>query len=202
MKYVRSCFLGLGVWVISFPLFIAIAFLVNSLIYPALLEWFPRVVPQYNFVNERENYEQFFAFLGMISGIATVFVSSYITIRLDNKRMEYMITKTDGMYTIREGAEVYFSEYFRADLIIALIIPLPLLFLDAFLLPQLSFLPDGVFSIIETLFSPTRAFTDFLGMIPSYLVMSVMMLSSRCLCALRAIDVWRVLWLSDIQYVG
>ena len=202
MKYVRACFLGLGVWFISFPVFMAISFAVNSLLYPALLEWFPGFLPQYNFVNERESYERFFAFLGLLSGILAIFVSSYITIRLDNGRMEYMITKTQGMYTIKEGASIYFSEFARADLIAALVIPLPILFVDLFIVPQLTFLPDGVLSIIEMPFSPTRAFTDFLGIIPSYLVMSAMMLSSRCLCAIRALDVWRVIWLSDIQYIG
>ncbi len=202
MKYVRACFLGLGVWAISFPLFMAISFAVNSLLYPALLEWFPGFLPQYNFVNERESYERFFAFLDLLSGILAIFVSSYITIRLDNERMEYMITKTQGMYTIKEGASIYFSEYVRADLAAALAIPLPLLLVDVFIFPQLAFLPDGVLSIIEMLFSPTRAFTDFLGIILSYFVMAAMMFFARCLSAYRAIDVWRVIWLSDIEYVG
>ena len=180
-----------------------IGFAVNSLIYPALLEWFPKLIPEYNFVNEREDYDRLAAALTLICGVIYIFVSSHISLRLDNERMEYMISSTDGLYTISEGARIYYSRYLYADIFAALLIPLPMLLLDIFAMPQLiGLLPDGVISLMSMPFEPTRAFSAFLGIVPAYVFMSVCFLVSRLASGLRCIDVWRAVWLSDIEFVG
>ncbi len=202
MRIFKSlCFSEL-IWFCSFFGFFFISFSVNSLIYPAFLEWFPNIVPEYNFVTEREEYLALYITLILISGIVTVICAGYISVRFDNERMEHMITKTEGMYTLSEGAAIYYPRYFKDDVIISLILPLPLLLADLFLMPMLSFLPDGVISLLGNLFLPTRAFTDAMPAILAYTVMAVAFLLSRVLSGLRAIDAFRGIWLSDIDYVG
>ena len=148
MKYLKAFALGLCIWCFSFMLFGLIDFAVKALIYPALVEWFPRLVPEYNFVNEREDYDRLYATMSVISSLILICVASHVTMRLDNERMEYMITETEGLYTISEGAGIYYSRYIRADIIASLLIPLPLMILDA-LLPLFEFLPEGVLSLIQ-----------------------------------------------------
>ena len=180
-----------------------ISFAVNSLIYPALLEWFPGLIPEYNFVNEREDYDRLAATLTVISGVILIFVISHISLRLDNERMEYMISKTDGLYTLAEGARMYYSRYFYADIFASLLIPLPILLLDTLVMPHLvGFLPDGAVSLISIPLEPTRAFSYSVGTIPAYILMAVCFLVSRLASGFRCIDVWRAIWLSDIEYVG
>ena len=182
-------------------LFGFIRFAVESLVYPALLEWFPQIIPEYNFVNERDDYERLAAALKVISAMILLFVVSHITLRLDNERMEYMITETEGLYTLGDGARIYYSRYLKADACAALLIPLPLMIFEAFL-PLFGFLPEGALSLIQIPLEPTRAFTSTLGVIPAYLVMVVTFCAARLASGLRCIDLWRALWLSDIEYLG
>lgn len=202
MKYIKAFFLGFCIWVVSFILFSFIHFAVSSLIYPWLLDAFPKIIPQYNFVNEREDYERFYRLLALISAIINAFVTSHISLRLDNGRMEFMITKTEGLYTIKEGAKLYYSTYFTADVFAGVMIPLPFILVIELLIPKLSFLPDGVLSLIAMPLAPTMAFVDALGGLFGYLVMVLVIFVSRILSGLRCVDLWRGIWLSDIEYVG
>jgi hypothetical protein len=201
MRYLKAFLFGLGIWCISFAIFGFIDFAVKSLIYPALTEWFPRIVPEYNFVNEREDYDRLYATMSVISALILICISSHVTMRLDNERMEYMITETEGLYTLGDGARIYYSRYLKADTCAAMLIPLPLMIFEAFL-PLFGFLPEGALSLIQIPLEPTRAFTSTLGVIPAYLVMAVTFCAARLASGLRCIDLWRALWLSDIEYLG
>ncbi len=202
MKYLRAVFIGFLIWCLAFLILGAVSFVVNSLIYPAFLRWFPRLVPEYNFVNEREDYERFYLVLSVISVSISIFILSYVSIRLENERMEYMITKTEGKYALGEGMLIYFPRYIYPDILAALVIPLPLLLLDIFALPFLDFLPEGLQSLINMPFEPTRIICEAFGIPLGYLFMAALFFAARILSGIRAIDIWRVLWLSDIQYVG
>ena len=202
MKYLRAVSIGFLIWCLAFLILGAVSFVINSLIYPAFLQWFPRIVPEYNFVNERENYERFYLALSVISVVISIFILSYASIRLDNERMEYMITKTEGKYTLGEGISIYFPRYLRSDIAASLVIPLPLMVTDIFVLPFLDFLPEGLLSLIYMPFEPTRIICEAFGLVFGYLFMAVLFFVSRMLSGIRALDIWRVLWLSDIQYVG
>ncbi len=202
MRILKSFWFAELIWVVAFPVFMLVSFSVNSLIYPAFLEWFPDIIPNYNFVTEHEEYIGLYTTLSFISGIIVLFSIAYISVRFDNERMEYMITETEGMYTLRDGAMIYYPRYFKDDVIISLILPLPLVLLDVFLMPAISFLPDGILSLIENIFLTTRAFTDSMDLIFAYFVMSAVCFISRIISGIRAIDVFRASWLSDIEYVG
>lgn len=202
MKYLRAVFIGILMWCLAFVILGAVSFVINSLLYPAFLQWFPRLVPEYNFVNEREDYERFYLALSVIAVAVSIFILSYASVRLDNERMEYMITKTEGKYTLGEGVSIYFTRYFYPDVLAAAVIPLPLLLIDIFALPFLGFLPEGLLSLINMPFEPTRIVCEAFGIVFGYLFMAVLFFLSRLLAGLRALDIWRVLWLSDIQYVG
>ena len=201
MRYLKAFLFGLGIWCVSFAAFGLIDFAVKSLIYPALVEWFPRIVPEYNFVNEREDYDRLYATMSVISALILICISSHVTMRMDNERMEYMITETEGLYTLSDGAKIYYSRYLWIDVYAALLIPLPLMVFDAFL-PIFSFLPEGALSLIQIPLEPTRALVDNLGAVFAYLVMAVTFCVARLLSGLRCIDFWRALWLSDIEYLG
>ena len=127
MKNIKSIAFGFGIWLVSFPIFLLLSFFIGSILYPAFLEWFPDLVPKYNFVTERENYELLHTVLEFISAIITVFISSHLAVRFDNDRMERMITLTEGLYTLKDGAKIYYPAYIKCDVMAAVLIPLPLL---------------------------------------------------------------------------
>ncbi len=202
MRYLKAIGLGFTVWVVSFPVFLLVSFSVNSLIYPALTEWFPRVFSIPNFVKDREGYEALYNLLGFISGVITVLTASYLSVRFDNERMEYMVAETEGMYSFREGMSLYYPRYRSADIAASFIIPLPLLLTDLFIIPLLDFLPYGVKELIDFLFLSTRAFTDYGGIIFGYILAVLIFLAARMLSGLRSIDAYRAFWLSDVEYAG
>jgi hypothetical protein len=67
MRYLKTAVLGFAIWCFGFLLVPLVSFFITSIVYPAFLEWFPDSVPEYNFVNEREKYEQFYLMLDVIS---------------------------------------------------------------------------------------------------------------------------------------
>ncbi len=202
MRYIKSFSFGLLLWLVSFPVFMFVGFLINSVFYPAFAEWFPALVPRYNFVLEREEYDALYGTLELFTGVLTVGLISYISVRYDNERMEYMIRKTDGMYSIREGCNIYYPRYFLNDIALSCTVPLPLFLIDALLLPTLTFLPEGVNSLLSFVFLPSRAFSAGFGVIGGCMLTAFFFFVFRILSGVRAIDVYRALWLSEIEYMG
>ncbi len=202
MKRLRSFGFSLVVWCFSFLIFWLVSFGVENLAYPAALVWFPDLVPEYNFVNEREKYELLYAVLRVISAGITALVVSYISVRHDNERFEYMISKTEGMYTMSEGCRLYFGRYIFIDLIIAVLIPTVTVLLEAQILPLLSMLPEGVIDMIRTPLAVSSSFISLLGGVGAVILLSALIFGARLLAGLYAIDRFRVVWLSDIQYLG
>ncbi len=202
MRYARAVGFGFCAFAVLFPLFMLASFTVRSLIFPALVEWFPRTFSIPNFVNDREGYEALYALLGLISGMIFVLFVSYISVRFDNERMEFMVAKTEGMYTYSEGLALYYPRYISADILASVLIPLPLLLVDKFILPMLDFIPYDVMQLINDIFLSTRAFTDFGGAVFGYIILAFSLFFARMICGLWSVNAFRALWLSDVEYMG
>ena len=116
--------------------------------------------------------------------------------------MEYMISKTDGMYTMRDGLKLYLKRNLLDDLVASAVVPLPFVYIGWRLIPQLVFLPESVVSLLNIPLEPTGIMVSAFGAVGAYAVIAAAFLVFRIVSGIRAIDVWRVVWLSDIQYVG
>ena len=202
MKNLKTIGFSLFVWCFSAILFSAVCFVVINVIYPAMLGEFPGLLPDYNFVNEREKYEQFRKILEAICAIVAAAILSYLSVRYDNERFEYMITKTEGMYTLREGIALWYPRYVRSDLLVSVIIPLLAVILESRVIPLLTFLPESAKDVLYLPLSLSSAFLALFGEVWSIVIMFLVIYASRLLAGFRALDRFRVVWLSDIQYLG
>ena len=189
-------------WCFSAVIFFVVAFAVENLLYPALISEFPGFLPDYSFVNEREKYEQLHRILKMISAVIAAIFISYLSVRYDNERFEYMITKTEGMYTLREGIALWYPRYVRYDLLVSVIIPLLAVILESRVIPLLTFLPESAKDLLYLPLSLSSAFLALFGEVWSIVILFLVIYASRLLAGLRALDRFRVVWLSDIQYLG
>ena len=202
MKNLKTIGFSLFVWCFSAVIFFVVAFAVENLLYPALISEFPGFLPDYSFVNEREKYEQLHRILKMISAVIAAIFISYLSVRYDNERFEYMITKTEGMYTLRDGIALWYPRYVRSDLLVAVIIPLLAVILESRVIPLLTFLPESAKDLLYLPLSLSSAFVALFGEVWSIVILFLVIYASRLLAGLRALDRFRVVWLSDIQYLG
>lgn len=202
MKNLKTIGFSLFVWCFSALLFSAVCFVVINVIYPAILNEFPGLLPDYNFVKEREKYEQLRKILEMICASLAAVILSCLSVRYDNERFEYMITKTEGMYTLREGAALWYPRYVVSDLLVALVIPTLAVILESRIIPLLNFLPESAIGMLYLPLSLSSAFIAVFGEVWSVLLLFFIIYATRLLWGLRALDRFRVIWLSDIQYLG
>ncbi len=202
MRYLKTIGFSLFVWCFSFVLFSAVCFVIINLIYPALLSEFPGLLPDYNFVNEREKYEQLRRILEAISAAVAAAILSYVSVRYDNERFEYMITETEGMYTMKAGISIYYSRYLLSDVVVSVIIPILVVAFESGVIPLMDFLPESVIEVLYLPFSLSSAFISLVGDIWAVILLTVLIFITRLLAGFRAIDRFRVVWLSDIQFLG
>ena len=195
MRYLRNVFYAELLWLVATFIMNVPEFLVGDVLYPALGDWFPTVFTEINPVTSPDEYAKLELTLNIIVAILTVFIISYFTVRFDNERMEYMIRRTEGMYLVFEGAALYYPRYFLADLIVALVAPLPLL-VGSLLLPET--IPELFKYVVNFAFDFTHAFTDALGYIFGYVTMVLSIFVSRLVFGISSLSAWRGVWLSEI----
>jgi len=194
MRYVKNVYYAALGWLVM-PLVAGVcSFFVTSVIFPALCQWFPHVFINYSPVLEPDKYEILSAALRIISATAAIVIYSYALVRFDNERMEYIIRKTEGMYTPGEGAVLYYPRYFYQDLAVALIIPAPLS-VASFFVPE--HITDYIDPVFDYLFYFGRMFTDSVGIILGILLMSSAILLTRLIAGLKSLRAWQGIWLSD-----
>jgi len=191
-----SVLVGLLSWVLGFLAFYPFGYLVGEVAYPALCKWAPRFFRVYNQVLEPEAFERVNGNINLIAALFAIFAISYLTVRYDNRRYEVMITETEGLYTVREGAALYYPRFLRVDLLSSMVMAIPLAVLPLFLPEEM---PKILRRITETLTAMTWVFTDRFGIILGTLVLALLIFVFRQLSGLIALGRWRALWLSDID---
>ena len=185
-------------FVISAIIFFPARAAVDSL-YNALCEWFPGLFPEYNFITDREAAARHEVWADFIASVISIVITTVISEIYDNRRFEYVISKTDGFYTIKEGFKIYTGTYLAPDAIASLIIPLPLFLVtltgdfkakNAFLAIILA-----VRNAIET---PVTSFTHALGAPLGILTIILFLFITKVISAVIGLGKWHATWLSDI----
>ncbi len=198
-KYCSSFFRFFLIYVFGFLAFTAASFLV-SVFYNVLNGALPSVFPRYNFVTEPELAESLAEGLRLTSGILSVFLLELLAVKYDNSRYEYLISRTDGFYTLKEGAVIYVKGYLFADVASAVLVPLTtysLVFIN---------IGDKAPRILRMLEKPLNtfisiplSFTEKFGLTVGALLLIAVSLLSRAASAYFGIKRWRAIWLSDIR---
>ena len=177
--------------------------LIDEIIFSALSVWFPNIFSRYNIVTERDLYLAQKATLAFISALVSIVVISYLSVRFDNERYERIAVKSEGMYRIREGMQLYFPEFALCDAIVSVLTPL--IFFAASLIPVLDKMPDGspfsekrLSSVRDFVFAMNDAVTDKVGLVWGVLLIIAVSLLSHIVIVPTVLKKWRAIWLSDI----
>jgi hypothetical protein len=195
-RYGKNIFFALLLWllmplVIYFPRFV-----IDGVLFRALCEWFPSVFVNYSPVSEPEAYAVLSAALDILIGSVSIIIFSYISVRYDNERMEYMISKTDGLYSLKDGSKLYFRRYILSDVLVSLAVVIPFTVAAALVPEHVHKFVDPVF---DYLFSFVRIYTSHLGIALGAFVLCLSMLVGRTLSGLKSLKAWQGIWLSEVE---
>ena len=167
-------------------------------IYAHLARWFPEVFPIYNAVLDGERYEKFSAVLDLISLVLTLFAVVYLSLRFDNKRSEWVISRTDGLFLIRDEYLPYTERYFAEDALCSLLIGLALTVPFAFI-PARFLETNTVFTVIlRLLYSASKA----LGLPLFITAVTLTILFCHLAASPLAMRVYRARWLTDFTEIN
>ena len=188
-KYVDPVLLFLGVY--------AFHFLINKCTelifiygYTYLADVLPELVKTHNPISDPDKYTLYLKAVATFGAIACIGIINYISIRLDNKRFELIISKTDGKYEIKDALRIYFMEFFESDLLAASL-PLAIFVTSAYFIPE-KLLDKGLILI----FHLGASLTEYYGLVNALILSIVASIITRMICAPLALRTWRALWLS------
>ncbi len=160
-------------------------------LYSALHEWFGSVFPLYSPISNAERYRVFREVLSFISFGIALFISTYLSVRLDNYKNERIISATDGLYTVGEAMPIYLRTLYPHDLIGSALAPVPI-YLASALSPQWFFDKDFSFPLTHS-----RLLCESVGLFGAWLITALALALFHLLSALIALDRWRARWLTD-----
>ena len=198
-KYLHSFLRYFLFSIIGFILFFIFSFLTRHL-NEFLSGIFPTLFKIYNPVSNREELVLQNQNIALISAIASVFTLTLIAIWQDNLRYEHLISKTDGFYTIKQGAEIYRREFLGADLFSSVIVPAFFLGLTLINIPNSAPRILRVLGncLTEILVIPL-AFTERLGFILGGALLIFVSVASRIPTVYLSLAHWRGIWLSSTE---
>ena len=126
---------------VSFPLFLlaeTLFFYLFEALYKNLFKYFPTAFPLYNPIFEGELYDKYLLSISLLAILAASDFTVYFTLRYDNARGEYFISRTEGFFRVKDEIKPYLIRYGLSDVIgsvfFAAVIVLPTAFIpDVFL---------------------------------------------------------------------
>ena len=133
-KYFGTAVLYLLLYLLAAVPFLLAGYLVNG-VFALLCEELPEVFRSASFTKDPEGYRLQVQVIAALTASIALFVLNVISGKLDNKRQEYVISMTDGRYTLPEGLRLYLKSFLLSD-VIAAVIPPMLIAVPAALVPE------------------------------------------------------------------
>lgn len=173
------------------PLVFFLTTVLVDIVYAALFEIAPSVIPSYDRVLEKEEYLAFTRIMMAISALLAVFFVSFVTGIYDNARYEDVITKTDGLFKIKDELPSYFKRTVASDLIAislspALFIPLTV--------PSY---PKKFLEYFGSYLAPHLRLAEVFAPLGAYFMIFAVAFVARLLAMPKALDRYRALWLTS-----
>jgi hypothetical protein len=193
MGFVRKYLGPLGIY---FLLFLAgyITTFVTRYIPPVIYDYlcfhFPSVFVSYSPISQPEEYAVLEKWLAVASVAMSIFIVGYIAIRLDNKRFEYFIRKTEGFYRLPEALGIWAREFLLCDIIVAVLLPL------VYAIPPY-FIPERAMALGANIpFWAADMLIEHMGVVECAITLSMLSLLVRLLIIPHTLTVWRANWLT------
>ena len=158
--------------------------------YNYLAEVMPSVVDTVNPIHTPDEYELYLKGVATFGALVGLFLINYVSLRMDNEKFEYLITKTDGQYRLKDGLKLYFAEFFKSDAI-ASTIAVGVLVAGASFIPE-KLLDRGLIFI----FRLGVSLVEFYGPVGAVVVAVLFSFVTRILSVPLCVRTWRALWLS------
>ena len=196
MKYIKFS-TKLFLWMLLGSLIgLAVSTAISEL-YRLLNEIMPSIFPSYDVSSNAEFFDTLYTSLWLISLFITVFISVYLSLRYDNDKFEFIITKTEGFYKVREFLPTYVSIFGLYDIVSAIVSGF------AFTLP-FAFIPMPFIkneSVLAKLSEPYKLMSECFGIDMAPLVM-VFFIALCYLCSVPlALKYYRARWFSAFSEV-
>ncbi len=173
------------------PLIYLLTTALVDIVYSALLEIAPNLVPSYDRVLEKEEYQAFARAMNAISALLAVFLVSFVTGIYDNARYEDVVTKTDGLFKLRDELPSYFKRTLPSDLIAVSLAP------AVFVPLTIPTYPKKFLEYFGTYLAPHLRLAELLTPLGTYFMIFAVALIARVLAMPKALDRYRALWLTS-----
>ncbi len=193
MGFVRKYLAPFGVYFLLFLAGYITTFVtkyIPPIIYDYLCFHFPSVFVSYSPISQPEEYAVVEKWLAVASVAMGIFIVGYIALRVDNKRFEYIIRKTEGFYRLPYGIKLWLREFLLPDIIVTLLLPL------LFAIPPY-FIPERAMDLGANIpFWAADMLMEHMGMLECALTLSLTSLISRIVVIPHTLLVWRANWLT------
>ena len=188
-KYVEPVLIFLAVYIFH-NVFRACSELIFIYAYNYLAEVIPNVVKTANPMTAPDQYAVYLKAVATFGAVGCLGILNYLSLRLDNKKFELIISKTDGKYRLKDGIRIYLKEFLKSD-IISSTVPVAIFTAAAYFIPK-KLLDYGLIYV----FGLGASLADHYGLVGGVVLATVCSCVIRLLCVPFAVRTWRALWLS------
>lgn len=197
--YIRAAQRLFFMTLLSFLLFYPVSMLVR-MTYSALNSRWETIFPIYNSVTEKNMQLAVEQNLALTASVIIFALLTLLAVIFDNERYEFMIRKTEGFFTLRQGLVIYGRRYAAADILSSVLSPIPLFALSLFKFPKTEVrLVLQLEEWTDSFLIAISSFTDKLGFVAGYICAVLVILTFKAPSAVIGLSRWRGLWLSDVD---
>ena len=188
-RFIESPICYLFSYLLLPAIYTAVSLLVNT-VYGVLTINLPEHFKYYSMITEPEEYATCQAVLMMVGMVLTLYLVQKFYFFLDNSRFEYMIVKTEGMYTMPEGLGLYYRSFLIDDIVTCALISAVLYF------PAL-YIPERIMDYgLDLLFYPAEIMRGHLGDVWGFVLLVLIAILTRLVESVSAVKSYRANWLS------
>ncbi len=168
-----------------------------SELYRFLNEIIPEVFPSYDIGSNKTFFDSIYTSLWFISLVVTVLITVYISLRYNNQKYERIITKTEGLYKIREVLPTYISIFGKSDVFSA--ITNGLIYTIPFIFVPMPFIKNE--SFLAKLSEPYKMMSECFGYVLAPIVMIVIIAACYTVAIPLTLKYYRAKWFSSFSEV-
>ena len=184
-----------------------VAFFLFDYLLTVLNEYFagylPAVFKSFNPITSREEFKHQEEVIAVLASVASIMLTNLLAVRTDNSKYEYMISKTEGFYRIKDGAKIYSEKFLRADIVSALTVPCMTYALTLIRIPNnapkfLKILENVLDILIRIPASFEAIFSFAIGAV----LITFVSLAARIPAIYLSLAYWRASWLTGAERQG
>lgn len=168
-----------------------------SALYETLHIWLPGLFPTFDVVLEKDLFLKHRGRMNVFSVLLTLFITAYLSLRFNNERDEFIISKTDGLFEVKEVIPSYIKRFLVSDIVSCVIVSnlfaVPIIFI-----PKQFLDTDG---LIASFLSQYNLCMDSFGEIgmPIFFTLSLLIMHIPALPL--AIKSYRAKWLTGFASI-